>query len=289
MKLALGTVQFGLDYGVSNTSGQVKFPEVKNILEEAKKYNIDTLDTAIVYGNSESILGKIGVDKFNVVTKLPSIPKDTSDIDLWVNNQVKSSLKKMRIDSVSALLLHKSSDLFETSKMQLFDSLCKLKDDGVVDKVGVSIYHPDELDALERHGIKIDIVQAPFNILDRRLETTGWLDKLNQEGVELHSRSVFMQGLLLQEKDQRDLYFNKWNYYFKKFDEWVNDTKQTPLDAALNFSYSNAAISKVIVGVQSKIQLIEIIKSISQHSKFSVPDELKIDDPMLINPTNWKL
>ena len=290
MKLALGTAQFGLNYGVSNTSGQVKLPEVKRILEEAKKHNIDTLDTAIVYGNSESILGEIGIHKFNVVTKLPPIPKDISDIDLWVNNQVKSSLKKMRIDKVSGLLLHKSSDLLRSSKMQLFDSLCKLKDDGIINKIGISIYNPDELDAIESHGIKIDIVQAPFNILDRRLETTGWLDKLKKERVELHSRSVFLQGLLLQQKNQRNEYFKKWNAYFNKLDEWIKDTKQTPLSASLNFSHSYKSINKIIVGVQNKVQLTEILTSLSQDSQdsqFSVPSELEIDDLMLINPSNW--
>ena len=289
MKLALGTAQFGLNYGVSNTSGQVKLPEVKRILEEAKKHNIDTLDTAIVYGNSESILGEIGINKFNVVTKLPPIPKDISDIDLWVNNQVKSSLKKMHIDKVSGLLLHKSSDLLRSSKMQLFDSLCKLKDDGIINKIGISIYNPDELDAIESHGIKIDIVQAPFNILDRRLETTGWLDKLKKERVELHSRSVFLQGLLLQEKNQRNAYFKKWNAYFNKLDEWIKDTKQTPLSASLNFSHSYKSINKIIVGVQNKVQLTEILTSLSQDSQFSVPSELEIDDLMLINPSNWNL
>ena len=289
MKLALGTAQFGLDYGVSNSFGQVKLLEVKSILEEAKKYNIDTLDTAILYGNSESILGEIGVDQFNVVTKLPPIPKDTSDIDLWVNNQVKSSLKKMHIDGVSGLLLHKSSDLLEASKMQLFDSLCKLKDDGIVNKIGVSIYNPDELDAIESHGIKIDIIQAPFNILDRRLESSGWLHKLNLAGIEVHTRSVFLQGLLLQKKEQRNPYFNKWNNYFKIFDEWVKDTRQTPLGASLNFSNSYKSINKVIVGVQNKTQLTEILASISQDSQFSVPSELEIDDLMLINPSNWIL
>ena len=289
MKLALGTAQFGLDYGLSNTSGQVKLPEVKSILEEAKKYNIDTLDTAIAYGNSESVLGEIGVDKFNVVTKLPPIPKDISDIDLWVNNQVKSSFKKMHVNSVSGLLLHKSSDLLESSKMKLFDSLCKLKDDGIISKIGVSIYHPEELDALERHGIKIDIVQAPFNILDRRLESSGWLHKLNLAGIEVHTRSVFLQGLLLQKKEQRNPYFNKWNNYFKIFDEWVKDTRQTPLGASLNFSNSYKSINKVIVGVQNKTQLTEILASISQDSQFSVPSELEIDDLMLINPSNWIL
>ena len=288
MKLALGTAQFGLDYGLSNTSGQVKIPEVKSILEEAKKYNIDTLDTAIAYGNSESILGEAGVDQFNIVTKLPPIPKDVGNIDLWVSSQVESSLRKMCVSSVSGLLLHRASDLTEDAfRSQLFNSLCKLKDKGIINKIGVSIYNPEELDALEEYGIKIDIVQAPFNILDRRLETTGWLDKLKKEGVELHSRSVFLQGLLLQEKNQRNAYFKKWNAYFNKLDEWIKDTKQTPLSASLNFSHSYKGINKIIVGVQNKAQLTEILTSLSQDSQFSVPSELEIDDLMLINPSNW--
>jgi len=288
MKLALGTAQFGLDYGVSNASGQVEISEVKDILREADGHNIDTLDTAVAYGNSESVLGKVGVNQFNIVTKLPPIPKDVRNIDLWVNTHINSSLRKMRIERVSGLLLHRSADLFEAPKRQLIDSLCKLKDDGVVNKIGVSIYNPDELDDIEKHGIKIDIVQAPFNILDRRLESSGWLNKLSSSGIEIHTRSVFLQGLLLQKKAQRNPYFNRWSDYFNMFDEWVSDTEQTPLSASLNFSYSFDKINKIIVGVQNKLQLIEILTSISQNSKISVPSELKIDDPMLINPVNWR-
>ena len=135
----------------------------------------------------------------------------------------------------------------------------------------------------------MDIVQAPFNILDRRLEVSGWLDKLSQTGVELHSRSVFLQGLLLQKKNQRNPYFNKWSDYFNKFNDWINDTKQTSLSATLNFSYSYEQINKVIVGVENKSQLTEIITSISKSPQYPIPDELIIDDPMLINPRNWKL
>jgi aryl-alcohol dehydrogenase-like predicted oxidoreductase len=289
MKLALGTAQFGLDYGVSNTAGQVKLPEVKKILAEAQKYNIDTLDTAIAYGNSERILGDAGVNNFNVVTKLPPVPKATKDIALWLNNQVQSSLQKMQVKSLSGLLLHESSDLLKAPNLELFNSLSKLKDDGIVSKVGVSIYNPDELDALAERGIKIDIVQAPFNILDRRLESSGWLHRLHLAGIEVHTRSAFLQGLLLQQRDQRNSYFNKWANYFTIFDEWVNDTRQTPLGASLNFVYSNKYISKVIVGVESRVQLTEMLSSISQNSQFPVPDELDVDDHMLINPSSWIL
>jgi aryl-alcohol dehydrogenase-like predicted oxidoreductase len=289
MKLALGTAQFGLSYGVSNTSGQVELSEVKNILLEAKNHNIGTLDTAAVYGNSESVLGKVGINQFNVVTKLPPIPKEINDVDLWTIHQVKSSLTKLNVDFVSGLLLHRSADFLEMHGNQLFDSLRKLRDSGAIGKIGVSIYNPDELDALEERGIEIDIVQAPFNILDRRLESSGWLKKLNLSGIELHTRSVFLQGLLLQRKFQRSSYFNRWNNYFNKFDEWIFDTKQTPLSASLNFSYSYKGINKVIVGVQSRSQLAEILSSISQNPLFPIPDELKIDDPLLINPINWKI
>jgi aryl-alcohol dehydrogenase-like predicted oxidoreductase len=290
MKLALGTVQFGLDYGVSNISGQVGVPEVRSVLQEARKHSIDTLDTAAVYGNSESVLGEVGVDQFNIVTKLPPIPKNVGNVDLWVSSQVESSLRKMCVSSVSGLLLHRASDLTEDAfRSQLFNSLCKLKDKGIINKIGVSIYNPEELDALEEYGIKVDIVQAPFNILDRRLESSGWLHNLNLAGIEVHTRSVFLQGLLLQKKEQRNSYFNKWNNYFKIFDEWVKDTRQTPLGASLNFSNSYKSINKVIVGVQNKSQLTEILASISQDSQFSVPSELEIDDLMLINPSNWIL
>ena len=289
MKIALGTAQFGLNYGVSNVSGQVKTPEVRSILKEAIKHNIDTLDTAIAYGSSENFLGKVGVGQFNIVTKLPPVPKNINDIDSWVTNHVKSSLDRMSIKSISRLLLHRSAYLIETPNNKLFESLHRLKDLGVVDKVGVSIYDPEELDALEDCGIRVDIVQAPFNIIDRRLETSGWINKLKQTGVELHTRSVFLQGLILQKEEQRSPYFDTWKDYFDKLSEWIKDTKQTSLSASLNFLYFNIEIDKVIVGVQNKNQLVEILNSISDIHNFLIPRDLMIDDPMLINPTNWKL
>ena len=163
------------------------------------------------------------------------------------------------------------------------------KEKGLVDKIGVSIYDPDELNILEDSGIKLDIVQTPFNMLDRRIETSGWLNKLSQNGTEVHSRSVFLQGLLLQDKNHRNPYFSKWRNYFNKLDSWIYDTKQTSLSAALNFSYSYKDINKLLVGVQNKLQLTEIINSISQDYSHSLPEELRIDDPLLINPTNWRL
>lgn len=289
MKLALGTAQFGLDYGVSNISGQVQLSEVKQILREAELNNIDTLDTAMVYGESETILGKAGVKNFKIITKLPSMPPNTSSVNEWVNIQILSSLKKMEIEKISAVLFHKSGDLLKPHKTELLDSLYEMKKLGIIKKIGISIYNPNELDAIYQNDIKIDIVQAPFNIFDRRLESSGWLKRLNSDGVEVHARSIFLQGLLLQRKEQRNIYFKKWESLFEIFDEWLNDTKQSALGASLNFIHLYKNISKIIVGVQNKIQLIEMINHSYENRLLPIPTQLNTDDEMLINPSNWML
>jgi aryl-alcohol dehydrogenase-like predicted oxidoreductase len=289
MRLALGTAQFGLNYGVSNTSGQVAISEIKDILLEAKAHNIDTIDTAIAYGNCEEVLGNTGVDGFNIITKLPPVPEYLDDSDLWVSNQIKSSLSRMKLNKISGVLLHRASDFLTKPEGKLFDSLRKLKDNGIIDKIGVSIYNPSELDDLEKHGIEIDIVQSPFNIFDRRLESSGWLNKLRLAGVEIHTRSVFLQGLLLQSHSQRNGYFNSWSNHLNNFDEWVFETNQTALGASLNFQFSYDQITKIIIGVQSKPQLSEILRSNYEGFHHQIPKELEIDDPLLLNPQNWKL
>jgi aryl-alcohol dehydrogenase-like predicted oxidoreductase len=288
IRLALGTVQFGLDYGVSNTSGKVDESKVFEILNEAAKINIDTLDTAMLYGNSESVLGRAGVSDFNVVTKLPPIPKQVTNIKTWVIENINSSLNKLNVDKVYGLMLHRSDDFLGEQGFKLYKILCKLREDRIVNKIGVSIYSPDELDSLESSGIKIDIIQAPFNILDRRIETSGWLSKLKMSGVEIHTRSVFLQGLLLLESNKRDQYFSKWKDCFDEFDKWIQKTNQTPLGACLNFVNSYNEIDKIVVGVETMGQLRKIASSIDNSYEVPAPDHLQINDTMLIDPSNWR-
>ena len=288
-KLAIGTAQFGLDYGISNSTGKVNFVEAKEILDFASKINIDTIDTAISYGNSEEILGKIGVKDFKVITKLPKVPANIINHDIWIKENLTNSIDKLKVNKIYAVLLHSSNDFLGEKGYDLFQALSKLKEDGFISNIGVSIYNPEELDNIENNSIPLDIVQTPFNIIDRRIELSGWLDKLAKNKIKVHVRSVFLQGLLLQNSNNRNPYFMKWNNYFNKLDEWINDTKQTKLGAAINFSYSFNQINNIIVGVQNKFQLSEISKSILQEFSHPIPSELHIDDLMLVNPSNWKL
>ena len=230
-----GSVQFGLNYGISNISGKVHESKVLEILNKAKKENINTIDTAILYGDSEAVLGRAGVRNFNVITKLPPMPDHLIDIKGWAVKNVSNSINKLNVKKLYGLILHQSDDFIGERGSELYSVLCKLKHEGVVNKIGVSIYNPKELDSLENNNLKLDIVQAPFNILDRRLETSGWLTKLKNLDIEIHTRSVFLQGLLLLDSNSRDQYFDKWKNAFDEFENWIKKTNQTPLEACLNF------------------------------------------------------
>ena len=174
-RLALGTVQFGLPYGIANHAGQIPKEDGTGILDIAAENGIDTIDTAIAYGESEKRLGEIGVRSWQIISKLPVIPEDCPDILQWVTEAVGGSMQRLKVNKLYGLLLHRPEQLLKKNGDSLFGILQSLKEDGVVDKIGVSIYDPSELDTLCTR-FQFDIVQAPFNILDRRLIDSGWLD-----------------------------------------------------------------------------------------------------------------
>ena len=167
-RLALGTVQFGLNYGVANRSGQVSRSMAKAMLAHALEGGVDMLDTAVAYGESEECLGEIGTGGFKVVSKLPTVPESCPDIDVWVREQINMSLTRLGVKSLYGLLLHRPDQLLEANGKALYIALQRLKEAGKVQKTGVSIYAPDQLTDLASR-FRFDIVQAPLNLVDRRL------------------------------------------------------------------------------------------------------------------------
>jgi hypothetical protein len=288
MKLTLGTAQFGLDYGVANAIGKVDKEETLEILTFAKQAGINTLDTAIGYGDSEKRLGQAGMDSWNIITKLPEVKVEHSDINYWVNSQINNSLLRLNVLSVYGILLHRPLQLLEKNGSQLWNSLEGLKERSIAKKIGFSVYSPDELDKLWKAGFIPDIVQAPYNVFDQRLKDSGWLSKLNDNKVEVHTRSVFLQGLLLMPSDKRPKYFSKWNNLFNEWDLWLKTNNISGLEAALNFALSEYLIDKIIVGVDNKTQLSEVI-SASKKYTLCVPKILNTTDEKLINPSLWDM
>lgn len=287
MKLALGTVQFGLNYGIANQQGQTAINEARAILNHATLQGMDTLDTAISYGESEERLGEIGIENWRVVSKLPAVPDGCPDMTQWVEVSVKESLQRLKVKSLHGLLLHRPLQLLEQNGDRLYHALQHLKHDGIVQKIGVSIYDPSELDALFKNYC-LDIVQSPFNIFDRRLVDTGWLSRLAQQGTEVHVRSVFLQGLLLMTPRDRPQKFNRFLSLWNQWDAWLKDTGLTPLQACICFALLFQQISNVIVGVDNLSQLKEILQG-AEAPMPHIPGELRSNDQDLINPARWRL
>ena len=285
-KLALGTVQFGLDYGIANEVGQVALEETQCILSFAKANEIDLLDTAIAYGNSEEVLGKLAVNEFRVVTKLPSFPDYQNNVALWVTEQVRESLARLGQKKLYGLLLHRSEDLWGSKGAQLIQALADLKNDGFVQKIGVSIYSPDELEVVF-NKIKIDLVQAPLNVVDRRLQSSGWLDRLKDDGVEVHTRSAFLQGLLLMERSKIPQKFTRWSDLWDQWHEILQDLGTSPLEACLAYPLSLEQVDQVIVGVDNASQLSEIVQTAKNVNEGPDTSFMRSTDLDLINPSNW--
>tara|TARA_B100001559_G_scaffold262031_1_gene227208 strand:+ start:842 stop:1717 length:876 start_codon:yes stop_codon:yes gene_type:complete len=287
-KIALGTVQFGIDYGINSKPGQVTSVEVKRILDYAQSSDIDILDTAPAYGDSEKQLGNYDLSNFNLTSKtrhFQGVNIGENELNLF-RQDFDLTLKHLKQEKIYGLLVHNSKDLLKSGSDKLFGELQELKLNGKIHKIGVSVYDPIELDSVLSR-FDLDIVQLPFNILDRRMLESGMLNSLYKKNIEIHSRSVFLQGLLLAEPDLQLEQFNQWKDLWKLWQEWLEDNKISALEATIRYVLGTEEISRVLVGVDSEIQLKEIIAA-SYGDLPNLPSSLTTDDTNLLNPSNWK-
>jgi aryl-alcohol dehydrogenase-like predicted oxidoreductase len=284
-RLALGTVQFGMSYGIANRNGQVGRPEARAMLQLAAANGIDMLDTAIAYGESETCLGEVGTEGLRVVTKLPAVPVGCPDVEKWVNEQIAASLGRLKVSGLYGLLLHRPGQLLEQGGAALYGALQKLKESGLVQKTGVSIYAPGELEELSRQ-YRFDLVQAPFNLIDRRLHTSGWMHRLKKEGAEIHVRSAFLQGLLLMPREAIPAKFAKWSDLLGKWHDWLARHSISAVQACLAFPLSFPEIDHVVVGADSVSQLQQIIRAANSVPPSDLPD-LACEAEDIINPARW--
>ena len=285
-KLALGTAQFGLKYGLANAADKVPPDMVEQLLKVASAFNITMLDTAIAYGDSEQVLGLYNLAKFEIVSKLPAVPSNCLNVEEWVLEQTMSSLKRLKTDKLHDLLLHRPAQLLGTNGEKIYKSILKLKEQGMVDQIGVSVYGPNELSELIKR-FDFDVIQAPMNIFDRRMENTGMLKHLKKTGVTIHIRSAFLQGLLLMPSEKIPVYFAPWAPLIKQYHQWLNQQSLSPLQACLSYLNQRSDIDKIIVGVDNIWQLKQIIAAIDTPIT-DIPDFLQSTDEGLLNPSRWQ-
>lgn len=279
MRLALGTVQFGLNYGISNPNGKVPDHELVQLLYQAHQLGITLLDTAQAYGDAEARLGEVASGQFQIISKLaPGITAKTAP------SAIKASLNNLKQNQLYGLMLHRTQDYSD----DLWQILLSLQAEGVIHKCGISVYSPQELDFWFKKYPLPDLVQLPANLLDQRFLRTGWLDRLKEAGCEIHIRSVFLQGLLLMSHQQRPSQFARFAKQFSPFDKLSERYKRLNLALALQYVLPQA--DKFVVGCCSFPELSEIVAAY-QHAPIlqqSTLDALDCDDIELINPALWE-
>ena len=279
-KICLGSANFGLNYGIKNNQKILTEHEVKKLLTTANVLGIQSIDSAFSYGCAHARLNKLGGLDFRLITKVNY-------------SELKNSVDfRLCLDSISScrdisLLLHDSDFLTKADLNDGLKNLSSLKRDGMIKKFGLSIYRPETLDLVDDCN-SYDIVQYPFNVFDRRMETTGWMRKLRIRGVEQFARSIFMQGMLLMDVDKLPSYFYRWSGLFEQWAGYLCETQQTAVQASINYVLHRAEIDKIVIGADSSDQLNEIM-SICSNPDMEPFNYSEISDEDLIEPFRWKI
>ena len=282
----MGTAQFDSVYGISNNKKKkLEFSEVKRILKKSKLFGIKYLDTAISYDN-DKILGKAGVKGFYINTKIPIYKLNKNKkIKKFYENKIKTSLNNLKIKKFNSILIHNPEKLKSENGKYIYKILKGLKKQKLFNKIGISIYNFNDFNKLFKH-FKFDIIQLPFNVFDQRLLKNNLIEKLNKKKIEIHVRSIFLQGLLLMNDEKIDKKFKKWKDIFKIWSKYTQNNKLIKLKTCVNFVKSYSKISKILIGVNSVNDLVEINKI--KFKKTELPYFNFYKDKKLINPTYWK-
>lgn len=288
-KLGLGTVQFGLDYGINNPAGMVSYRDVVKIIE---CYNNEVeqpvYDTAIGYGVSQEVLGK-AFNGLNI--KSPAVVSKFSDDDingLGLKLSLEKSIKELKLDSLYGFIAHNAGTLIDNEK--LYNELRNLKSKGLIKKIGVSAYFPSQINYFLEKNIEIDLIQIPYNLFDQRFEDV--MKKCKTKGIEIHTRSAFLQGLIFKDISFFKDYFLPFKTGMEALNVIVKNTHEKVGSLALAFASTNPDIDKVIIGVDSKENLVGNFNEINKSAidfLLETKEQFKQTNEDILLPFNWPI
>lgn len=286
-KIIFGTANFQKNYGI-RTRKEFNLAEIKIIIRLIKKNKIKNVDTAINYKNVEAKLGKCKINNFNVFTKLPKIPSNIGEKKVFnkVNKYVKKSKQNLKIDKFEGIYLHNPSDLLNSNGKFIYKALKKLKEKKIINKVGISVYSKTLLKKIIKR-FKIDMVQLPINIFDRRFLEKSLIRNLRKRRIEIHARSIFLQGLILKRANQLPDNFFKWRNFFQSWYNWNHKNNQSLLETSISFILKQKRIDKIVLGFSNKEQFLKILKVLKINKKNKYPQNIFSTNKKLIDPRLW--
>jgi aryl-alcohol dehydrogenase-like predicted oxidoreductase len=285
-KLALGTVQMGLDYGINNSKGQISERESFEILKTAHRSGIEYLDTAESYGNAHAIIGEFHRGNpdylFKVITKLPSGINSE-----MLEGKILDYRKTLGVPKPEAVMFHSYSTYRENP--ELISILKELKKDGKFNSLGVSVYNNDEIETLLDDPMA-EIIQLPFNLLDNHEQRGEIVAEAKKRGKTIHTRSAFLQGLFFKNPVEDHPVVSPLKDELLKIRELSQRYNITVEGLALQYCLHQPYIDKVIVGVDSLKQLqanINACKEVLPEKVFDEINEIQLEEINLVNPALW--
>tara|TARA_B110000285_G_scaffold34491_1_gene36670 strand:+ start:2550 stop:3419 length:870 start_codon:yes stop_codon:yes gene_type:complete len=286
-KLILGTVQFGLNYGINNTAGKPSKENIKSILDSAYNSGIQLLDTAEAYGDSQNKIGEYhnnSTNKFNVITKFSY---NTEGFSLNIIERVYNNLKILDVDKLYCYMFHSFDDFNKYFEKYRKDLLI-LKRDGIINNIGVSLYSNDELESVLKFN-EITLVQLPFNLLDNNNKRGDIIKKAKAKGIEIHTRSAFLQGLFFKNTSELANKIKPLGSYLNSLNDLCDEDYKMN-DLALNYVCNQKNIDKVLIGVDNVQQLESNILSEKIYIKKELTNNIEaidVKETELLNPSNW--
>lgn len=296
MKLCLGTVQFGMDYGIQ---GQKRPSEtlVDEMLAYAFNHGINCLDTASLYGNAEKVIGNFikkyrkKYDKIQMISKMPSHSLEAVSDKVWSDTMLyhaEHSITTLGIDKLYAYLFHHAGYIFEEKAVE---ALASVTTKGLAEKIGVSVYSPEEaMKALEYHEIKV--IQIPYNVFDQRLDQCGFFQKAKKTGVEIYARSTLLQGMVMMNPDMLPEKMSFAADYLRRFLNICSEYNIPPLQAAVGYVSASPYIDYMVFGADNKKQLAEYISiwdlGMPEEMVYDLKSAFETVEEKLVNPVFWE-
>jgi len=289
-KLCMGTVQLGLAYGINNAikrrpSDQESFALLKLAIEKGIHY----FDTASVYGDAESILGNFEIGKYNVkiISKLRA-EFDINNIETAILREITQSITRMGIKKLDGYLLHEASMFYNADIMR---GLQGAKDKGLVNKLGVSVYDPEDALNVVKSGL-VEYIQIPYNVFDQQLDQTDFFEIADKKNIVVFARSAFLQGLLMMDPEKIADRLVEAREPLQRFNDIINQYGYTRQEAAFLFSYCHKGIDKVVFGVETRQQLENNLAIIEKAKGFasckaSLEGSFREIGKRVINPSLW--
>jgi aryl-alcohol dehydrogenase-like predicted oxidoreductase len=283
MKLVIGSAQLGMRYGLFNNK-KISFKEFKKIEKLVLKSKINFIDTATSYGDSEKIIGNSKLKNLHIITKIKIPNKKNINIKNWLLKEISKSLSKLKIKKIYGVLIHNYKDLLGKHGKNYLFSLQELKKKKIIKKIGISIYEPQEIKKIWNFW-KPDIIQVPFNIIDNRILSSGWVNILKKFKVKIYARSIFLQGLLVNQDNSFKI--NKdYKILLNKYMNWCYKNNISLIHGCLHFVKQFKKIDYLVVGFNNYNQLKEII-DVFKKKQIVVPRKFSTNKINLIDPRKW--